>query len=41
MLKKEIEMNSNNELKKIVKEKYDEIATKREENCCGPTSYSG
>lgn len=41
MLKKEIEMNSNNELKKIVKEKYGEIATKSDENCCGPTSCCG
>lgn len=30
-----------NELKIIVKEKYSEIATKGDENCCGPTSCCG
>lgn len=34
-------MNTDNELKKIVKEKYGKIAVKNDENCCGPTSCCG
>lgn len=34
-------MNTDSELKKIVKQKYGEIAVKSEDNCCGPTSCCG
>ncbi len=34
-------MNTDNELKNIVKDKYGKIAVKGDENCCGPTSCCG
>jgi len=38
---KGVKMSSDNKLKKIVKDKYAEIAVKGDENCCGPTSCCG